>query len=146
MRFVGDVLFLSVEKRKNQKRKSRIAVLPQDLLNSVVLGELYIGRCVCLLSPPIRLLRVSGVLCCHCFVAHANVILLSFGFREWTFSCLGSFPPRRHVRHPSAAQLQIRRWEVHARAVKKAWRARNWPSRRETRCIKAAIHTAPTIN
>ena len=41
------------------------------------------------------------------------------------------FSPR-HVRHPSAAQLQTRRW-VHAR--RKVWRRENWPSCRETRCM-----------
>ena len=42
------------------------------------------------------------------FVAHASYNLSRFGIPRMDFSYLGSFPPR-HVRHPSAAQMKLRR-------------------------------------
>ena len=101
----GTCSFFSGEKK--EPKKSRLAVLPQVQLSSVVLGELYIESIDCFLSPLIQF-KSQRRLCCHCLRLTLAIILLRFGIPRMEFSCLGRLHPR-HVRHPSAAQLQTRR-------------------------------------
>ena len=63
-----------LEKRKAEKKepkKSRLAVLPHELLSSVVLGELYIGSIGCFLASLIRSKSQRRFLL-SMFVAHAS--------------------------------------------------------------------------
>ena len=94
------------EKRKNQ-RKADWSFLPIAFLSSGVLGELYIGRCVCLLSPLARSKSQRRFLL-PSFMAHAFYYLLRFGFPRMYAFYLDSFRPRL-VRRPSAAQTVARR-------------------------------------
>ena len=118
------------EKRKNQ-RKADWAVLPQILLSSVVLGELYIGRCVCLLSPLIRS-KSQRRLLSSLFVAHASYNLTSF--RD---SANGCFLYRHFSPAPCSPPLggSIADSAVRFTPAVKYGGRENRPSRRETRCM-----------
>ena len=65
----GTCSFFSEEKK--EPKKSRLAVLPQIFLSSVVLGKLYIGSSDCFLSPLIRSKSQRRFLL-PAFVAHAS--------------------------------------------------------------------------
>ena len=65
----GTCSFFSGEKK--EPKKSRLAVLPHELLSSVVLGELYIGSIDCFLSPLARFKSQRRFLLLK-YVAHAS--------------------------------------------------------------------------
>ena len=100
----GTCSFFSEEKK--EPKKSRLAVLPHMLLSSVVL-ESYI-REVTLHSCAACLAQSQRRLLFPCLRLTLAIICIRFGIPRMDFICSGSFPPR-HVRHPSAAQMETRR-------------------------------------
>ena len=95
----------SVEKK--EPKKSRLAILPQTLLSLGIFRKLYIGRYFYFLSPLARS-KSQRRLLLSTFMAHAFYNLSSFGIPRMGAFCIASLRPR-HVRHPSAAQMEIRR-------------------------------------
>ena len=102
----GDVFFLFGRKERT-KEKSNWLFSRKYFLVRTFLGLAIYGKLPCvlaLLDSP----RASGVRFYPSMWLTLAIICIRFGIPRMIFSCLGSFPPR-HVRHPSAAQMEARR-------------------------------------
>ena len=100
-------MFFLFGRKERTKEKSVMSFSRKYSLVRAFLGELYIGRCVYFLllrcrSKSQRRFRF------HCLWLTLAIICIRFGIPRMDASCLGSFHPR-HVRHPSAAQMDVRR-------------------------------------
>ena len=101
----GTCSFFSGEKK--EPKKSRLAVLPQMFLSSDVLGELYIGSIGCFLASLIRSKSQRRFLYPYLWLTQA-IICIRFGIPRMDVLGIATLHPR-HVRRPSAAQMEVRR-------------------------------------
>ena len=98
---------LSFRKKRKNQRKVDFACRPQRLLSSGVFLGGYI-REGALLSCDACFAQSQRRSLFHCLWLTLTIICIRFGIPRMEFSCLGRLRPR-HVRHPSAAQMQVRR-------------------------------------
>ena len=101
----GNVFFLF--RRKERTKEKPIGCSPANHLSSDFFRKLYIGSNIAFFRRWLAL-RVSGAFFCPRLWLTHTIICISFGIPRMEFSCLGRLRPR-HVRHPSAAQTEVRR-------------------------------------
>ena len=102
----GYVFFLFGRKERTKEKSFmsffRYAILIQTFLGWAIYGKR--PHFLALFGSP----RASGAYFYTCLRLTLAIILLRFGIPRMDYFCIGTFPPR-HVRHPSAAQMDVRR-------------------------------------